>query len=213
VDTDARTAMPLNPILLPGNVVPPLSCSVVVGDQDLTTRKWTTTDMKSPYTIFFFFPMTSAVDSAEIIALKEQVDRLKELGCTVTGVTSESVVSILNWIVKDVSEGGFGGSVGFDILSDRDLSVAGSLGVKKASGLPARATFILDHARRVRHCSVNSRYIGRSVDELVRKVEAITLMDMNGPEEEVLAPADWVSGAALLTNDMSSLKEYFANSA
>ena len=42
---------------------------------------------------------------------QEQVDRLKELGCTVTGVTSESVVSILNWIVKDVSEGGFGGSV------------------------------------------------------------------------------------------------------
>ena len=42
---------------------------------------------------------------------QKQVDRLKELGCTVTGVTSESVVSILNWIVKDVSEGGFGGSV------------------------------------------------------------------------------------------------------
>ena len=51
------------------------------------------------------------------------------------------------------------------------------------------------------------------MDELVRKVEAITLMDMKGPEEEVLAPADWVSGAALLTNDMSSLKEYFANNA
>ena len=70
IQKHARTAMSLNPILLPGNVVPPLSCSVVVGDQDLTTRKWTTTDMKSPYTIFFFFPMTSAVDSAEIIALK-----------------------------------------------------------------------------------------------------------------------------------------------
>ena len=79
MDTDARTAMPLNPILLPGNVVPPRSCSVVVGDQDLTTRKWTTTDMKSPYTILFFFPMTSAVDSAEIIALKVKNKHTKNL--------------------------------------------------------------------------------------------------------------------------------------
>ena len=49
--------------------------------------------------------------------------------------------------------------VNFDILSDRDLSVAKVFGVKKESGLPARAAFITDNQRKVRHCSVTARSV------------------------------------------------------
>ena len=62
--------MSLKQILLPGSVVPSISCSVVLAGKDMVTRNWTDADMKSSYSLFFFFPMTSAVDASEINALK-----------------------------------------------------------------------------------------------------------------------------------------------
>ena len=47
--------------------------------------------------------------------------------------------------------------VNFDVLSDRDLSLAKMCGVKRNSGLPARAAFIIDKHKKIRYTLVHPR--------------------------------------------------------
>ena len=54
--------------LMPGDVMPTFSCSVVKSNMDITA--WSTSELKSSYAVFFFFPMISAVDASEIGALR-----------------------------------------------------------------------------------------------------------------------------------------------
>ena len=50
--------------------------------------------------------------------------------------------------------------------------------------------------------------MGRSVDELLRKVEALKLLDSEG---EVVIPANWVPGAETIPNTIHGTRDYFAN--
>lgn len=54
-------------------------------------------------------------------------------------------------------------------------------------------------------------YIGRSVEVLLRKVEALHLMDSKGPQGQVVVPAGWTPGGEVVINTKEGIKEYFAN--
>merc|ERR1712098_720068 len=157
--------------LKPGDVIPSFTCGLVNPDGK-DARVWSSAELTNSYTIFFFFPMTSAVDASEVSALGEIVEDLRQMDCMVYGITSESVLSIMNWITKSSEAGGFGGSTKFKILSDRDLGICKQFGVKRQSGLPCRATFIIDDQNRIRHCNIPTRYMGRNIAELREIIDA-----------------------------------------
>ena len=64
-------------------------------------------------------------------------------------------------MTKDTKEGGFGAPIGFPILSDHDTSLSMSLGVARDSGVPARASFIVDWAGSVRYSMVHRSDVAR----------------------------------------------------
>ena len=82
------------------------------------------TEFRNNYFVLFFFTMDFKVDSSEILSFKEHLEEFTKNHCEIVGVTSDSLLAVKRWISKDVSRGGFGGPVGFSILTDTDLSLS-----------------------------------------------------------------------------------------
>ena len=96
--------------------------------------------------MLFTFPLGLKADSEEVLNFDAHVEEFKNLGCHVVGMTNESPLAVKRWMKKDLESGGFGKSVGFSIISDKDLSLSKHLRIARECGLPARAAFIIDKA-------------------------------------------------------------------
>ena len=149
-------------------------------DGETVRKVYMEIEFKDYYFVIFFFPMDFKVDSSEILSFKEHIADFSKNNCKIVGVTSDSPLAIKRWISKDVSGGGFGGPVGFPILSDKDLSLSMSMGVARDCGMPARATFIIDWTGVVRYMMVHRSDIGRSVKDILRLVQAFRHSDLTG---------------------------------
>lgn len=57
----------------------------------------------------------------------------------------------------------------------------------------------------------SSRYIGRSIKQLLRTVEALKTVEDKGAEGQVVVPANWVMGKEMVFNTVEGRKEYFSN--
>jgi len=169
-----------------------------------------TSFQKEKYVVLFFFPMDRSVDYSELMAFKEHVEQFHYSGCQVVGVTSDSTESIINWIKMKPKQGGTGGPLNFPIISDKNLDLADMFGVKGNSGIPPRATFVLDKERQVRHVSVYPRVVARCVREVARTVQAIREVDTKKKDNmEVAIPANWRPGDKMIINTHEGRKEYY----
>ena len=59
-----------------------------------------------------------------------------------------------------------------------------------AAGVPLRATFIVDPEGVIRHVSVNDLSVGRSIEEVLRLLDAF--------QTDELCPCDWKKGQPTL---------------
>merc|ERR1719233_2220068 len=165
------------------------------------------TEFEDNYFVLFFFPMDFKVDSSEVLSFKEHLDEFSANNCEIVGVTSDSPWAVKRWIVKEPSCGGFGGPVKFPILCDKDLSLSMSMGVAMDNGNPARATFIIDWAGRIRYMMSHRSDIGRSVREILRLVQAFRHSDLTG---QALA-SGWVPGGEVIPTEYAEKVKYFTN--
>lgn len=79
----------------------------------------------------------------------------------------------------------------FPMLADTKRELSSALGVlHKTEGVPLRATFIVDPEGVIRHVSVNDLSVGRSVDEILRVLDAL--------QTDELCPCNWKKGDATL---------------
>ena len=200
-----------NKVLLPGKQCPSFNTMAVMEDGE-TCMAFSDSSFQATYVVFFFFPMDKSVDYSELMAFKDNLEQFQSTDCQVVGVTSDSLVSILKWIKMEPKQGGTGGPVNFLILSDKTLDLAKKFGVKRPSGMPSRATFVLDKERKVRHCCVYPRVVGRSVEEVLRTVQAIKEVDKAIEEEaaEVSIPAGWNLGEEVIINTCQGKKEFYS---
>merc|ERR1711936_653172 len=184
--------------------------AVAVMEDGVDIKVFSDTSFKCNYVVLFFFPMDRSVDYSELLALRDQVKWLRNLDCEVVGVTSDSVVSIVKWIQMKPKQGGTGGPVNFPIISDKNLDLAEMFGVKGSTGMPPRATFVLDKERQVRHVSVYPRVVARSVVEVLRSVQAVVEVDKKKEEgNDVAIPAGWQPGDEVIINTYQGMKDYY----
>ena len=203
-------------VLIPRHQCPVYNNLAVMEDGE-TTNAFCDNDFQSDYVVLFFFPMDRSVDYSELMAFKDNLVKLKENACQVVGVTGDSLISILGWIKMEHQQGGTGGPVNFTIISDKTMDVARMFGVKRPSGMPSRATFILDKQRVVRHCSVYPRVVGRCVDEVLRTVQATKRVDKRNNQEEeegldvsISIPAGWKEGEEVIINTPEGKQEFYS---
>ena len=77
-------------------------------------------ECKDMYFVLCFFTMDFKADSSEILKLNAIIDDFKENNTKVFGVTQDSPYVTRHWTQKPVSRGGFGSTLGFPMLPDKE---------------------------------------------------------------------------------------------
>ncbi|XP_071447655.1 peroxiredoxin 2-like [Hetaerina americana] len=164
------------------------------------------TDYKDKYLVLFFYPLDfTFVCPTEIIAFSEKADEFKKINCEVVGVSCDSHYSHLAWINTPRKEGGLG-EMNIPLLADKSMAIAKAYGVlNEESGIPFRGLFIIDGKQNLRQVTVNDLPVGRSVDEILRLVQAFQFTDEHGE----VCPANWRPGSKTMVPDPKGSKDYF----
>ncbi len=156
----------------------------VVLEDLLKERKWV---------ILFFYPADyTFVCPTELADLAEKYDELKELGCEVISVSTDTKFVHLAWhkdepLLKNVK---------YPMGADPTGKISRLFGVyDENTGLALRGTFIINPEGVLVGSEINYYNVGRNADELVRKMKANAYL-MSHPEEA--CPAKWEPGKKTL---------------
>jgi len=163
-------------------------------------------DFKGKYLVLFFYPLDfTFVCPTEIVAFSDRIDEFKKLNAAVVGVSTDSHFSHLAWINQDRKSGGLGGLT-YPLLSDFNKTISRSYGVLvEDSGVALRGLFIIDKAGVIRQVTVNDLPIGRSIDEVLRLLQALQFFEQNGE----VCPANWKPNSPSIKPDPEKSQEYF----
>ena len=168
------------------------------------------------YGVVFFYPLDfTFVCPSEIIAFANRTEALRALECEVIAVSTDSAYTHNAWRNTPVESGGIG-SVPFPLVADMTRDIAAAYGILSEpdnsyypTGVAMRATFVIDQRGVVRHQIVNDEPLGRSVDEVVRIVEALQFFEKYGQ----VCPAGWNKGDAGMVNTPEGVASYLSEHA
>jgi len=138
--------------------------------------------------VVFFWPMDfTFVCPTEIAEFGRRAGDFRERDAEVLGVSTDTQFVHLAWRKSHPDLR----SLPFPMLADtrRELSTAAGI-LHRSEGVPLRATFVVDPEGVIRHASVNDLSVGRSVDEIVRILDAL--------QTDELCPCNWKKGEPTL---------------
>ena len=168
------------------------------------------------YAAVFFYPLDfTFVCPSEIIAFAHRTETLAALGCEVVAISTDSHFTHSAWRNTPVEQGGVG-SVPFPMVADMTREITSAYGVLSEPGnsyyppgVAMRATFVIDQQGIVRHQIVNDEPLGRSVDEVIRIVDALQFFEENGQ----VCPAGWNKGDAGMVTTSRGVASYLSEHA
>ncbi|XP_077523637.1 peroxiredoxin 2-like [Amblyomma americanum] len=166
-------------------------------------------DYRDKYLVFFFYPLDfTFVCPTEIIAFSESADEFRQNNCEVVGCSTDSHFCHFAWINTPRKEGGLG-PMKIPLLADKTSKIARAYGaLKEDDGVPFRALFIIDGNGMLRQITMNDLPVGRSVQEILRLVQAFQHTDKYGE----VCPANWKPGGDTMKPDLKDSKAFFAKS-
>ena len=126
------------------------------------------------------------VCTTEFYAMQKRLDKFKELGVEVIGLSVDQVFAHLKWMewIKD----NLGVEIEFPIIADDRGDLAEALGmIPTGSTATARAVFMVDPKGIIRAIVYYPAEVGRDWDEILRAVKALQTSDKNG----VALPHKW----------------------
>lgn len=151
-------------------------------------------DFRGRWLLFFSHPADfTPVCTSEFIALQNAATQFHALNCELLGLSIDSLYSHIAWI-KDI-EVEFGVSIDFPIVEDISMAVSRAYGMlheSSTSTATVRSVFFIDpegYIRATQHYPMN---VGRSVDEILRVLNALQITD----EQNVATPQGWIAGDA-----------------
>lgn len=148
---------------------------------------------KGKWVVLFFYPADfTFVCPTELGELAANHERIKALGAEVVSVSVDTAFVHLAWhdnspTIKRIR---------YPMLADPARRVCNAYGTLiPQEGLSLRATFIIDPKGMVKAYEFHDNSIGRSIDELVRKLEAAIYVGEHSGE---VCPMNWKPGAKTL---------------
>ncbi|HEY8231652.1 MAG TPA: peroxiredoxin [Vicinamibacteria bacterium] len=138
--------------------------------------------------VVFFWPMDfTFVCPTEIAEFGRRNADFKDRDTQVLGASTDTQFVHLAWR-KDHADLR---NLPFPMLADTKRELSQALGIlHKHDGVPLRATFIVDPDGVIRWASVNDLSVGRSVDEVLRVLDAL--------QTDELCPCNWKKGEPTL---------------
>ena len=173
------------------------------------------------YVVFYFYPADfTFVCPTEILAFQDKMDEFDKRNVAVVGCSVDSEFSHWKWLQTELNDGGIKG-VKYPLVSDQSMTIAENYDVLAGSydyneegeavfqGIPQayRGLFLIDKEGLVRHQVVNDMPLGRSVEEVLRLVDALQFNEKYGE----VCPADWHKGDKGLKATQKGIAEFLGN--
>lgn len=187
---------------------PDFTAAAVLGDGSIVDA-FQLSILRGKYVVLFFWPLDfTFVCPSEIIAHNNRMDKFRELGVEVVGVSIDSQFTHHAWRSTPVEKGGIG-AVEFTMVADVKHEITRAYGIEHEDGVALRASFLIDRAGVVQHQVVNNLPLGREVDEMVRLVEALQFTEEHGE----VCPAGWRKGQKGMKASAEGVASYLAENA
>lgn len=158
------------------------------------------------YVVLFFYPLDfTFVCPTELHAFNESIDAFSKRNTQVLACSVDSVYCHDAWLKTSKSQGGIAG-LRYPLVSDINKSISRQYGVlNEEQGIAYRGLFLIDREGFVRHLLVNDLPLGRSVEEALRMVDALTHFEQHGE----VCPANWSSGHKSFEPSPEGVLSYF----
>lgn len=159
------------------------------------------------YVVFFFYPLDfTFVCPTELHAFQEKEEAFAKRDAQIIGCSIDSAFCHVAWLNTPKVKGGIQG-VTYPLVSDLTKEISRSFGVlKEEEGIAYRGLFLIDRKGIVRHQLVNDFPLGRSVDEVLRLLDALIFHEEHGE----VCPANWKIGAKAMKPSEEGLASYFS---
>lgn len=142
---------------------------------------------KGKWFVLFSHPADfTPVCTTEFYAMQIRLNKFKELGAEVIGLSVDQVFSHLKWIewIKD----NLNVEIEFPVIADDTGAVAKKLGmIPEGATATARAVFIVDPKGKIRAIIYYPPEVGRDWDEVLRALKALQTSD----KHKVALPHKW----------------------
>jgi peroxiredoxin (alkyl hydroperoxide reductase subunit C) len=195
--------------VLVGKPAPDFDVAAVLGTGEIVDSYKRSEAMSGKYGLVFFYPLDfTFVCPSELIALDHRMDKFRELGVEVVAVSIDSQFTHNAWRNTSVNDGGIG-AVTYTMAADINHDICRAYDVESAGGVAFRGAFLIDPEGTVRAQLVNDLPLGRNVDELIRRVEALQFTDEHGE----VCPAGWTKGDKGMNASPAGVAEYLAENA
>jgi alkyl hydroperoxide reductase subunit AhpC len=163
-------------------------------------------DYRGKNVVLFFWPLDfTFVCPTEIVAFSEANTKFAERNTQLLGASIDSQFVHLAWQKTPRAEGGLG-TIEFPMVADTTHAISKQYGVYfDEAGVAFRGLFLIDKEGVVRHQLINDLPLGRSVDEALRMVDALTHFETHGE----VCPANWKPGEKTMKPDPEGSKTFF----
>lgn len=191
--------------VLVGKQAPEFNLKAVINGQ--IENNYCLSSLRGKYVVLFFYPLDfTFVCPTELHAFQEALGEFESRNTQLIGCSVDSHFSHCAWLGIPREQGGIQG-VEYPLISDLNKTLARDYDVlKEDEGIAYRGLFLIDKAGIVRHQIVNDLPLGRSVDEILRMIDALASFENNGE----VCPANWRQGKKSLKASPEGLAKYFA---
>ncbi len=208
--------------VLVGKKAPVFRAKAVINGNDITEDFSLDQYLGNKYVVFFFYPADfTFVCPTELIAFQNKIAEFESRDTVLVAASTDSAFSHWKWLQTPLNDGGIKG-VKYPIVADHDKTISMAYDVLAGAyientegelvfgGSPEayRGLFLIDKQGTVRHQVVNDMPLGRSVDEILRVIDALQFTEENGE----VCPADWKKGEKALTATQEGIASYLSNS-
>ncbi|MGR6874342.1 redoxin domain-containing protein [Pseudomonas sp. HK3] len=192
--------------VLVGKKAPDFTVAAVLGDGSIVDEFTLSEAIKGKYGLVFFYPLDfTFVCPSELIALDHRMDKFKDLGVEVIGVSIDSHFTHNAWRNTPINDGGIG-QVKYTLAADISHDICKAYDVESDGGVAFRGAFIIDTNGVVRSQIVNDLPLGRNMEELIRLFEALQFTEEHGE----VCPAGWNKGDKGMDASPEGVAKYLA---
>jgi peroxiredoxin (alkyl hydroperoxide reductase subunit C) len=190
---------------LVGKKAPDLKMKAVIKDK--FDEDFSLSNFHGKYVILFFYPLDfTFVCPTELIAFQKRLHDFKKKNCEIIGCSIDSLFSHLAWLNTEKKEGGIKG-IEYPLISDITKEVSRAYGtLNEEEGISYRGLFLIDKDGIVRHELINDLFLGRSIDEAMRVLDALICHEVNGE----VCPANWQEGEEAMPASEEGVKKYLS---
>jgi peroxiredoxin 2/4 len=145
----------------------------------------TLSEYRGKWVVLFFWPLDfTFICPTEILEFSSRADEFEALNAVILGASTDSKFAHKAWTERL-------GKINFKMLSDINKEVSQEYGILiEGQGIALRGAFIIDPHGKIRYQLVHDLNVGRSVDEILRVLNALQTGE--------LCPVGWQPGAATL---------------